>query len=212
MVRVLPLYPYCFILKHYLLNILPQTFVSIVPSAVYSLTFLELAFPWPLHSYDKSDIKLHREFFFLLEYKALEWSKERHPPSCLSPSTGGNEVMNSSKQNPDDLHDSFLCITSFSVRVSSVQVPVYSVMFFCEAQNHKSLWMQAIFNLVMQWKEWKWDLMLGCLTSFFPLSQCTAFQGLILTIIMWAGEEEENFFLFILWRYQISLNDTNKMN
>lgn len=91
-------------------------FCSIVPSAVYSLTFLELAFPWPLHSYDKSDIKLHREFFFILEYKALEWSKERHPPSCLSPSTGGNEVMNSSKQNPDDMHDSFLCITSFSVR------------------------------------------------------------------------------------------------
>lgn len=44
-VRVLPLYPYCFILKHYLLDILLQTFVSIVPSVVYSLTFLELAFP-----------------------------------------------------------------------------------------------------------------------------------------------------------------------
>lgn len=72
---------------------------------VHSLALLEFAFPRPLHFYDKADIKLHREFLSFLSTK--NGSEERHPPSCLSCCNGGNEVMNSTEQNPDDVHDFF---------------------------------------------------------------------------------------------------------
>ena len=46
--------------------------IPIALFAVHSLTLLELAFPRPLHSYDKADIKLHREFLSFLSTK--NWS------------------------------------------------------------------------------------------------------------------------------------------
>lgn len=50
----------------------PQILIPIVLFAVRSLTLLELAFPRPLHSYNKADIKLHREFLSFLSTKI--WS------------------------------------------------------------------------------------------------------------------------------------------
>lgn len=51
---------------------LPQILVPIMLAVVHSLTLRELAFPWPLHSYDKADIELHREFLSFLSTQS--WS------------------------------------------------------------------------------------------------------------------------------------------
>lgn len=48
------------------MDILPQLLIPIALFAVHSLTRRELAFPRPLHSHDKADVKLHREFLSLL--------------------------------------------------------------------------------------------------------------------------------------------------